>query len=228
MSGDSITTGIEKEKYRLGEKAKFLENKKKFDYKIQELANKATDFYLKYGEDDWRTGLLVNFLDMSLLMQDCMETIEAFDIGNEIIFGAMELMGQSLKLSEHRILQIESPTSPFKQKLIMWKAVRNTKKTVKSLMFSMKTSMEMAAITVGMYEDLSYSMSSMMARMNGRRLKNKEKQAKSAANGSMSSASSRGMDMIRKILEEQGKTSPDPTTPPRQGGSGTDDISDIA
>ena len=230
----SIAVGIGNTVQTQMEKARFIENKAKFEEKIQELAVKAADAYQKYGKDDWRTGLLVNFLDMSLQMQDVVQFIEAFDIGNEILFGAMTLMGQSLDISNGRLTNfvVNQKQSPLKQKITMWKAMRNTRNTVKGMIANMKNSMEMAALTTGMYEELSYSMSSMMASMNGKRLKAKKRNEKAKNGEAMSSASGRGMEMISKIISAQGGTPPTaaPTAPaapaaPAPGGdSGIDDI----
>ena len=64
------------------QKNKFNMQKKQFEEKIEELANRAAEFYEKYGEEDWRTSLLVNFLDMSLQMQDIIEVVQSFNIAN--------------------------------------------------------------------------------------------------------------------------------------------------
>lgn len=211
------------------EKIKFQGQKEAFDAKIQELASKAAEFYQKYGEEDWRTSLLVNFLDLSLQMQDIIEVITAFNVANEIIFHAMNLMNTSLQMSNGMMLNMGAPqTSPLKQKMMMRKAMRNNRKTVVSMIEQMKMSIEMASMTAGMYEGLSTSISGILEKMNGKRAKKNAKKKKDGA--SMSSASSRGLGMVKGILNEKGvSTPPSPAAAtsapaPSTGDSGLDDI----
>lgn len=211
------------------EKIKFEGQKEAFDIKIQELATKAAEFYQKYGEEDWRTSLLVNFLDLSLQMQDIIEVITAFNVANEIIFHAMNLMNTSLQMSNGMMLNMNAPqNSPLKQKLMMRKAMRNNRKTVISMIQQMKMSIEMASLTAGMYEGLSTSISGILEKMNSKRSKKRDKQKANGA--SMSSASSRGMGMVKGILNEKGVATPAAasatSTAPSSatGDSGLDDI----
>ena len=212
------------------EKIKFQGQKEAFDLKIQELASKAAEFYEKYGEEDWRTSLLVNFLDLSLQMQDIIEVITAFNTANEIIFHAMNLMNTSLQMSNGMMLNMSTPqTSPFKQKMMMRKAMRNNRKTVVSMIEQMKMSIEMASMTAGMYEGLSTSISGILEKMNTKRTKQNAK--KKAGGASMSSASSRGLGMVKGILNDKGISTPSTpssssfgSSPSSSGDSGLDGI----
>lgn len=189
------------------EKIKFQGQKEAFDLKIQELASKAAEFYEKYGEEDWRTSLLVNFLDLSLQMQDIIEVITAFNTANEIIFHAMNLMNASLQMSSGMMLNMNAPqTSPLKQRMMMRQAMRNNRKTVISMIEQMKMSIEMASMTAGMYEGLSTSISGILEKMNSKRSKKRTKKKADAA--SMSSASSRGLGMVKGILNDKGVATP--------------------
>ena len=189
------------------EKIKFQGQKEAFDLKIQELASKAAEFYEKYGEEDWRTSLLVNFLDLSLQMQDIIEVITAFNTANEIIFHAMNLMNASLQMSSGMMLNMNAPqTSPLKQRMMMRQAMRNNRKTVISMIEQMKMSIEMASMTAGMYEGLSTSISGILEKMNSKRSKKRTK--KKADGASMSSASSRGLGMVKGILNDKGVATP--------------------
>ena len=197
------------------EKIKFRDQKQAFDKKIEELAAQAAEFYAKYGEEDWRTSLLINFLDLSLQMKDIIEVVTAFNVANEIIFHSMNLMNTSLQMSNGMMMQMATPTnSAFKQKLLMRKAMRNNRKTVKNMIEQMKTSIQMASLTAGMYEDLSASISGIMEKMNGKREKAKAKKAKSKSGAAMSSASNRGLDMVKNLMAEKGVSAPTPPPAP--------------
>ena len=215
------------------EKEKFKKQKKLFDEKIEELTTRATEFYTKYGEEDWRTSLLVNFLDMSLQMQDIIEVIESFNIANEIIFSALGLMNTSLEMSNGfmKNLAMQQQQPVWRRKLENWKALRNTRRTVKNMIGQMMNSLQLATETASMYEGLSVSIAAMMDKMNGKRAKAKAKaQKKAGGNGAPSMGSGRGLDLVKKKISEQGGSAA-PSTPsgsapsaPAGGSTGIDDI----
>lgn len=214
------------------QKNKFNEQKKQFEAKIEELANRAAEFYEKYGEEDWRTSLLVNFLDMSLQMQDIIEVIQSFNIANEIIFGALGLMNTSLEMSNGFMIDLATQQQPtWKRKMMYRKALRNNRRTVKAMVDQMMVSIEMASLTAGMYEGLSVSIASMMDKMNGKRAKQKAKAEKKAGEGgSNSMGNGRGLDLVKKKITEQGGTvspssgSSSAPSAPAGGSTGIDDI----
>ena len=187
------------------EKMKFQEQKSAFDNKIQELATKAADFYQKYGEEDWRTALLVNFLDLSLQMKDVIEVITAFNVANEILFHSMNLMNTSLQMTSGMMMDMgrQQVNNPIKQKLMMRKAMKNNRATVKNMIEQMKASIEMASMTAGMYEGLSDSISGLLDKMNNKRSKKKKKNATATA-----APAGKGLDMVKGILSEQGVAVP--------------------
>ena len=199
---DSGANEISKQADEALQKVKFQDQKKKFNAKIDELANQAAEFYKAYGEDDWRTSLLVNFLDLSLQMKDVIEVITAFNLANEIIFHALGLMNTSLNMTNGMMLEVgQGQPSPLKQKLMMMRALRKNRNTVKNMIMQMKTSIEMASLTADMYQNLSFSISKIITKMNGKREKNKKRQNALGSNSAnMSSASARGMDMVKNIV----------------------------
>lgn len=202
-SNDSAVSEMQQAADKSMQKLKFERQKREFDAKLQELATKAADFYQRYGEEDWRTSLLVNFLDLSLQMQDIIEVITAFNVANEIIFHSMNLMNTSLEMSSGMMMEMANrKSSPFMQRRMMKKAMAQNRKTVKSMLDQMKMSIEMAAETAGMYEKMSGSISGIMDKMNMKREKSRAKNAKNPTPST--SASGRGMDMVRGILDGQG------------------------
>ena len=234
IEDESLDSDIGGEVAKAKAKLAFERKRKEFDTQIEELAGKAADFYERYGEDDWRTSLLVNFLDMSLQMQSILEIVTAFDMVSDILSNVLSLMHQSLEISSGKMLQVHAPTvSGLKQWWQTRVAMRNNRKTVKALVRQMASCIDLVAQTTGMYEELSESISAMMERMNAKRLKRRAKKAKKAgASGSMTSASGKGMEMVKGILRDRGvKTPPAPATPstPTDGsgstkGTGVDDI----
>ena len=228
---DSAESEIKSEADKVMEKIKFENQKKQFDAKIQELANKAADFCAKYGEEDWRTSLLVNFLDLSLQMKDIIEVIEAFNVANEIIFHAMGLMNTSLNMSNSMMMTFSTETiSPWRQRMITRRAIRQNRNTVKNMLYQMESSIKMASLTAGMYEDMSVSISGIMNKMNMKREKAKKK--KEANGTAVSPSNGRGMDMVRSIMANNGTSAPAPSSPkpssspstPSGGDSGLDGI----
>lgn len=233
-SNDSAVSEMQQAADKSMQKLKFDRQKREFDAKLQELATKAADFYQKYGEDDWRTSLLVNFLDLSLQMQDIIEVITAFNVANEIIFHSMNLMNTSLEMSSGMMMEMANrQTNPIKHRFMMKKAMAQNRKTVKSMLDQMKISIEMAAETAGMYEQMSGSISGIMNKMNMKREKSRAKNAQSQVS---TSASGRGMDMVRGILNGQGGSAggssggsytPPPSAPksaPSGGDTGLDGL----
>ena len=209
------------------EKMKFQEQKNAFDSKIQELATKAADFYQKYGEEDWRTALLVNFLDLSLQMKDVIEVITAFNVANEILFHSMNLMNTSLQMTSGMMMDMgrQQVNNPLKQKLMMRKAMRNNRATVKNMIDQMKTSIEMATMTAGMYEGLSESIAGILDKMNNKKKKKKQNAPSATA------PAGKGLDMVKGILSEQGVAVPSTPAAPAasysassSGDSGLDGV----
>ena len=232
---DSALSEVRSQANDTMQKIKFQDQKRQFDAKIEELAAQAADFYNKYGEEDWRTSLLVNFLDMSLQMKDIIEVITAFNVANEIIFHAMNLMNTSLTMSNGMMLEMaNNHVNPFKQKIMMHKAVFNNRRTVKRMIEQMKTSIQMASLTAGMYADLSVSISGIMEKMNIKR--EKVNQKKKATGTSMTSSSGRGMSMVKSIVSGQSAAeaaaapapkpaqSPSASSAPAGGDSGLDGL----
>jgi hypothetical protein len=212
----SVTSEIGKQADEALQKIKYKEQKQKFDQKIQELADQAAVFYNAYGEEDWRTSLLVNFLDLSLQMKDIIEIVTAFNVANEIIFHAMNLMNTSLSMTNGMMLEVgQNSVSPFKQKMIMRRAIRNNKNTVKNMIEQMKTSIQMASLTADMYQDLSVSITGVMNKLNNKREKKKTKNVTAST-----SSSQRGMDMVRGIASKNG--APASAAPKPATSSGTD------
>ena len=225
---NSATSEITRARNESMEKMKFQTQKAAFENKIQELANKAADFYQKYGEEDWRTALLVNFLDLSLQMQDVIEVITAFNVANEILFHSLNLMNTSMQMTSGMMMDMgnRERTNPIKQKLMMRKAMRNNRNTVQSMIQQMKVSIEMATETAGMYEGLSASISGIMEKMNAKKTKKNAKKKP----GTVDVSSGRGMGMVKGILSEQGRpvsasASPAPSYPKDSSGdSGLDGV----
>ena len=229
-SSSTATSEIGQKADEALQKIKYKEQKQKFDQKIQELADQAAVFYNQYGEEDWRTSLLVNFLDLSLQMKDIIEIVTAFNVANEIIFHAMNLMNTSLNMTNGMMLEVgQNSISPFKQKLMMRRAIRHNKNTVKNMIEQMKTSIQMASLTADMYQDLSVSITGVMNKLNNKREKKKSKTPTPAMG-----TSQRGMDMVRNLAAGGGATSAKPsaapaaprpaTPPPSSGDSGLDGV----
>jgi len=222
---------IEKEKAKLT----YQKKREEFDAKIEDLAQKAADFYEEYGEEDWRTELLVGFLDMAVQLQDIIKVVTAFSQVTEIISTAFGVLNQSLELSMGSMMEIGSPTQ---SSLKMWwtrqKAMRNMRKQTTQMVQQMKWCLSMAGQTTEAFEKMSYSISRSMAKMNGRRAKRKEKNAAKAGPGT-AAPEGKGMDKVKGILRDRGTTPPTTPTAPTAptaptggsapaGDSGIDDL----
>ena len=141
----------------------------------------------------------------------------------------MNLMNTSLNMTNGMMLEVgQNSINPLKQKFIMWRAIRNNKRTVKNMIGQMKTSIQMASLTADMYQDLSLSITRVMNKLNGKREKKKSKAATPAMG-----TSQRGLDMVRGIATQNGSasSSPRPSAPrpaapaPSNGGdSGLDGV----
>jgi len=120
-----------------------------FDAKIEELAQTAADFYKKYGEEDWRTELLVGFLDMAVQLRSIIKSGPAFRGATEIIHTAIDVLNQALGMSVGAMMEIVSPTQ---SSLKMWwtrqKAMRNMRKQTTQMVQQMKWCLEMSSRSV--------------------------------------------------------------------------------
>ena len=95
---------------------------------------------------------------------------------------------------------------------------------IENMLNQMESSIKMASITAGMYEDMSTSISKIMNKMNMK----KEKAASKKPQTSVTANSGRGMDMVKSIMAGNNQTSPRTTPPPSSapanGDSGLDGL----
>ena len=75
-----LTEFQQKVKARMEEAAmqvELQESKQRFENQLANIHERAVNFCTKYGQEDWRTQLMVTFLDVLYLVQDSMEIIES-------------------------------------------------------------------------------------------------------------------------------------------------------
>ena len=191
------------------QKAKFVIQKRQFDKKLEELANRTAKFYKTFGEKNRYTVLLVSILDMFLQIQDILVFVEPLVIANDIIFSALDLM-YALEIDYDFMMDLSMQQPAWKRRWAIRKARRNTRRTVKSIVNRMMSSIRIVVLPVGVYETLRVSIDAMMDKMNGKCAKTRKKTEENEAS---SMGSGRGLDLVKRKIAEQ-SDSVTPSVPP--------------
>lgn len=231
---EKITKAREQQRYEKSVE----DSKRNFKAKKDKLADRAADFLLKYGKDDYRTQIMITFLDVALQMEDAINLTHDMGMAMGCITEAIGCMDDILKING---LQIQSTLAVnygffarWKRKRELNKAVRNNAGRMKQICDTLVGNQEMAQAIVNSLRKSSVKMQNMMQK-NAEKQRKIEKKANPAAAGKPSAAESMVTELARSRAGEEssggsvnggvtgGATAPDAPA----GGSGTVDISDI-
>ncbi len=126
------------------------QNKERLNDCEKRVYERAQAYKARYGEDDYRTELMVNFLVVSEIFEDIIEMQETFqDV--EILFNdAMMIMDDNLLFSEQMTQQQLKTNYGFfarmKQRRQIKKAQRNNVNRIKSLIFRINSTIETSTV----------------------------------------------------------------------------------
>lgn len=215
---------------------KRLKEKKKeqINAKLETTYRNAERYLEKYGEEDYRTQLMMLLLEISDYFLDVIDMIESFQEFDGLFNDVMGLFDISNEINEqYRQQQLAKDYGFFarrKKKKEIRKAQENNRQRIKMTLYNIQMSIEsattMAEEMKGMVEDIKHTMEATAQQKN-----KKNKKAGTAVSPSQSS-----MDVFNRYRAkytgtdggEAPKVRPQGgSTGAPKGGSGSDDINDV-
>ena len=226
----------EAEKLRLEREKK--QKMKEYDDKIAGLADKTIDFILEYGQEDFRSQMLLSFLDVALEMKDVIKMLDGINVAMACIFEAISFIDTAISFDT--VLQEESLQQNYGF-FARWKRKRRMKKVIRNNQNRLTVAVDNILGQQKMAQDISDALreSSMRMRMtmDKRAAKRQKAEAKKAAQGKATVSSGtpgKAQALIAELMKARGLDAPEKTedAPAAGGGKGSasggvGDISDI-
>ena len=210
---------------------KRAQNKERLNDCQRRVYDRAQAYKARYGEDDFRTEILVNFLVVSEFLEDIIEMQETFqDV--EILFNdAMMIMDDNLLFSEQMTQQQLSTNYGFfarmKQRRLIKKAQRNNANRIKAMIFRINSTMN---TSISMSTEMKKAMLSMRSSFENAKKLNEKLDKKGKGIG-RSESNEAILNKYAKRFNDEENISNEPVnnTKPSSTNSGSDsNIDDIA
>lgn len=212
-------------------------SKNNFNAKIAKLQERAADFVIKYGKDDYRSQIMLTFLDVSLEMRDAINLTNDIGTAMSCITEAITCMDDILQAN---VFQVEGTLNVNYGFWARWKRKRQLKKAIRNNAGRMKGICDMLVGNQQMAQSIVNSLRASSIKMQAMMQKNNEKQKKinkKIPSGTAPGEPTAGEKLVDEIIAQRGEQpAPSQTEAPSggnsapQGGnapSGGVDISDI-
>ena len=223
------TKALEKER----QEELFNRNKGKLEDRTRALFEKAMENLEKYGPDDYRTQMMMDFLYICDEIKEVIYTVDSVQTMFLFMDEAMVTFDSALKLNNEILSgSLQTKYGPFarmKQRRKLRKAARNNKNRIKNMIIQIEGLFQMT-------QDMSVSVRNAMQKIRARLNYQKDNMDKLKAKGKVAETTSTensSLDVFAKYAKEyhvdiskyNGKDdkSPKPDAKP----DGSDDISDI-
>ncbi len=211
----------------------FNRNKNKLEDRTRTLFDKAMENLEKYGPEDYRTQMMMDFLYVCDEIKEVIYTIDSVQTMFLFMDEAMCTFDSVLKLNNEILVNSLSSNYGFlariKQKRRMKKAIRNNNNRVKSMIMQIEGLFQMT-------QDMSVSVRGAMERIRGRLSYQRTRMEKLKSKGKVSAAVSTensSVEVFNKYAKQYnvdvtniGAGNDSTDSAPKPAGSG-DDISDI-
>lgn len=203
------------------------------DAKMKELADRAIEFYDKYGEQDYRYQMMVTFLDVAFQMKDAIALISSVQVATSYLSTAIQFIDDSILYEDQFNEQLLSRSYGFfarlKRKMIMRRAAKNNRMRLETAIKNMTVRVEMAHEITASLRTGFEKMRETMARSDAKRQKKEAK--RSAKTGTPMPDQKRALDYIAEVRGGKPAGSSQsgnaPSQPPAGDGSTTRGIDDI-
>ena len=124
------------------------EQKQQYEERIATLTERATERYLKHGEDDDMYQLLEVFLNVALEMKEMMDKLTDFNMAFSFVFDAIQFFDESLNfdmdIMEGSLETNYGVGARWRRRREMRRAIRNNKGRVKQMVQNMQAKYKMA------------------------------------------------------------------------------------
>ena len=201
-----------------------------FDAKLKELANKAVDFRLKYGENNYLTELMMTFLEVATQLKEVVEVLSAVNVAMECLSDAIGFIDAAIsfdeKLFDDSLQQKYGVLARWKRRRKARKAIRNNVGRVQAIVEGITMKYQMAIEVMGSLKTACVKMQKCMKKKSlaGK----KDKASKGESFGKPTAAN----DLINEVLRERGLSESELGSVPSEpasakGEGGVSDIDDI-
>lgn len=179
---------------------------KQFDAKLLELANKAVDFRLKYGQDNYLTELMVTFLDVGLQLKEVVEVLTAVNIAMECLSDAIGFIDAAINFDQNLF---EDSMQTKHGVFARWKRRRQAKRAIRNNVGRVKSIIEGIIMKYRMALDITTALKTSCVKlqksMNSRSITDKKKNLTKGSGKSFGTPSG-AQQMIAEIMKERGIT----------------------
>lgn len=187
------------------------QSKQTFSKKKEQLASRAAEFVMQYGKDDYRSQIMLTFLDVSVQMEDAINLLHDVGLAISTIGEAIEcmdgLLGTNELFVENSLAKKYGFFARWKRKRRLNKAIRNNMGRMMQICDSLVGNQKMA---IAIVESLQKSSAKMKRLMEKNAAKQRERELKN--NPAAASNPSKAEEMVDEIIRARGGQS---------GGSGT-------
>lgn len=206
-------------------------SKNNFKAKKDKLADRAAEFIIKYGKEDYRSQIMITFLDVALQMEDAINLCNDVGTAMGCITEAIGCMDDILLTNEFQIEGTLSTKYGFfarrARKKKLQKAIKNNAGRMKQICDTLVGNQEMAQSIVNSLKKSSIQMQEMMQKNAA-----KQKKIEIKRNPSAATQPSPAESLVDEIVRSRGETpaessGTDAPQAPAPKGDGTVDISDI-
>ncbi len=231
---------LDRETDRIMLEMKSKDQKQRFDKKVEDIAQRCADYIDMYGEEDYRSSMMMSFLDVALLMKesivmitDMKDAIKCMTDAAECIDGVYEELFTSF---EGTLEKNYGPFARMRQRRKLRKTLNNNIGRMISMTDAIVGGHKMAMSMVSSMQNMSLKLTNRVNKMNKQ---NQRKNEKSANAGVTVPTESAGKKVVDEILKNRkagdgapfsnGGTNPTPTAPTtgadvKPSGGGYDDI----
>ncbi len=205
------------------------------DDRLNTLAEKTADFIELYGEQDYRSQMMVSFLDVALEMKDVIETLTAVNVAMSCIFEAIEFIDNAInfdtELQQASLQHDYGLFARWKRRRRIRKVIRNTQNRMQAAVDNILAQQELGNVIIDSLRSATERMQFTMRRREEKR----QKALAQKAEGGMPApaAPSKAQLMIAEIMKARGtapggaSSQPAPAVQPPKPQGGVGDISDI-
>lgn len=192
--------------------------KKELDGQVKNLAVRAAEYTEKFGAEDYRTEIMVEFLDVALHLQEANELITGLTEVFTFLDTSVKFMDTSMNMFQTIIADsFKTSYGPFarwKQKRAMNKAVRNFKGRFTALTNTISGVVGMSHAIVGSLQGVS-------AKLKDTKIKRNKKYAKKGQEDliNLGGQNSRAASMVADILNQKGVATPASSSAPSASNS---------
>ena len=226
MDRDAAVLERERARQKDREKREMEETKRRFDERMNELADLVLEYQETRGLEDPITVMLTNFLDAALRMQEVTRTVEAISLAMDCVTEGItfidSLNSMDSKMMEQTMQEKYTFRRRMQQKRMFRRTIKNHQNRIRQMFNGLKLKMQMSQEMVRQMEGFSRSMQGAF----GGRRKKKDAQPPLSATTSAFLAE-RAKARSGDAIAAGGGTAPAPAggpTPPAGGGDVFDGI----